>query len=74
MVTKYSDIISLREQKAAYNIENDQDRRIFALLKKFSEKELTEEEEEIIKFLYSQLEKDWRTPLEQMANQLYLEL
>jgi len=60
--------------ESAYSIENDQDRRIFALLKKFSEKELTEEEEEIIKFLYSQLEKDWRTPLEQMANQLYLEL
>ena len=57
--------------KTKYIFVNRQDRRIFSKLNKLSKKDLTKEEQKILKFLYSQLEDDWRTPLEKLIDKLF---
>jgi len=56
--------------KTPYVLPEPQDRRIFRKLQKFSKKKLSREEEKLIKLLYSQLEIDWRTPLEKFIDKL----
>ncbi|MBI4086162.1 MAG: hypothetical protein HY433_02905 [Candidatus Liptonbacteria bacterium] len=56
--------------KTPYVLSKPQDRRIFRKLKKLSGKKLSREEEKLIKLLYSQLETDWRTPLEKFIDKL----
>ncbi len=56
--------------KTPYQFENEQDKRIFDKLARFEGEKLTKKDEELIKFLYSQLEDDWRTPLEEFIDKL----
>ena len=56
--------------KTPYILDEAQDKRIFRKLGKFSKKRLDKTEESLIKFLYSQLEKDWQTPLEKFIDRL----
>ncbi len=62
------------EPKTLYILDKEQDQRIFAKLEQFKNKKLTPEHEELIKFLYTQLETDWRTPLEEYIDKLLKEL
>lgn len=62
------------EPKTPYIIDKEQDQRIFAKLEQFKNKKLTSEQEELIKFLYTQLETDWRTPLEELIDKLLKEI
>src|SRR3989344_4733749 len=54
--------------------EKEQDQHIFAKLEQFKNKKLIPEQEELIKLLYTQLETDWRTPLEEYIDKLLKEL
>lgn len=56
--------------KTFYRLDKEQDKAIFEKLSKFKEQKLTKKDEEIIKFLYSQLEDDWRTSLEKFIDKL----
>ena len=56
--------------KTQYVFDNPQDKRIFEKLSKFKDKKIARGNEELIKFLYSQLENDWRTPLEKFIDKL----
>jgi hypothetical protein len=56
--------------KTKYVLDNKQDRRIFEKLSKFNDKKISPQDEKLIKFLYSQLEDDWRTPLEEFIDNL----
>jgi len=56
--------------KTKYVFDNEQDKIIFEKLAKFDGKNISLEDEELIKFLYSQLEDDWRTPLEEFIDKL----
>jgi len=58
------------EPKTPYVLDKEQDRRIFRKLSQFKKRKLSKEEEELIKFLYTQLETDWRTPLEEFIDKL----
>lgn len=57
--------------KTKYVFDNEQDKRIFEKLAKFKDKKLTPKDEELVRFLYSQLEEDWRGPLEEFIDKLY---
>lgn len=58
------------DPKTPYILDKEQDKRIFAKLEQFKDKKLTPKQEELIKFLYTQLEDDWRTPLEEFVDEL----
>jgi len=61
------------KSKTPYRLENEQDKIIFDKLAKFEDKKLGAEDEELVKFLYSQLEDDWRAPLEKFVDKLFNE-
>jgi len=56
--------------KNTYVLTGLQDRRIFRKLQKLPKKKLFPKEEKLIALLYSQLENDWRTPLEKFIDKL----
>lgn len=58
------------EPNTPYVLDKEQDQSIFAKLDKLKGSRLTEKQEELIKLLYSQLETDWRTPLEEFVDKL----
>ena len=58
------------EPKTLYILDKEQDQHIFAKLEHFTNKKLIPEQEELIKLLYTQLETDWRTPLEEYIDKL----
>ena len=58
------------EPKTPYILDKEQDQRIFSKLAKLKERKLTKKEEELVKLLYTQLETDWRTPLEEFIDKL----
>src|SRR3989344_5787061 len=58
------------KRKSVYVFDNTQDKRIFKKLGKLSKRKLTKSEEKLVAFLYSQLERDWRTPLEKFVDKL----
>jgi len=58
------------EPKTLYILDKEQDQHIFAKLEQFKNKKLIPEQEELIKLLYTQLETDWRTPLEEYIDKL----
>lgn len=62
------------ESKTPYILDKEQDQRIFAKLEQFKDKKLTPEQEELVKFLYTQLETDWRTPLEEYIDKFLKEV
>lgn len=51
-------------------LDNAQDKRIFKKLARLAKCELGPEQERLIKFLYSQLEQNWRAPLEKFVGKL----
>jgi len=53
-----------------YLLPDEQDKRIFDKLGKLVQCELSQQEEVLVKLLYSQLEDDWRSPLESFVDQL----
>ena len=58
------------DPRTPFLLDKKQDQRIFAKLRQFQNQKLTNEEEYLVKFLYSQLETDWRTPLEEFIDDL----
>lgn len=56
--------------KTSYLFPKEQDKVIFDKLSKFEKCKLNAENEKLIKLLYSQLEDDWRTPLEEFTDEL----
>ena len=58
------------KQKNKYVFDNEQDRRIYNKLLYFKNKKLSKDETTLIKFLFSQLEKNWRDPLEKFIDKL----
>ena len=56
--------------KTPYVLDSAQDRRILGKLNKLGKKKIDREKEKILKLLYSQLETDWRTPLEKFIDKL----
>lgn len=54
--------------KTPYVLDKAQDKRIFRKLHKLAKKKTTDET--LLRLLYSQLEKDWRTPLEKFTDKL----
>ena len=58
------------EPKTPYLLPKQQDKTIFEKLTKFKDKKLSEDDEELIELFYSQLEDDWRTPLEKAIDKM----
>jgi hypothetical protein len=58
------------KNKTSYVFDNEQDKRIFNKLSEFRKAKIGKEQEKLISFLYSQLEKNWRDPLEKYIDQL----
>ena len=58
------------EPKTSYILDEGKDKRIFEKLSKFEKHTLSKKDEELIQILYSQLEDDWRTPLEEFIDKL----
>jgi len=56
--------------KTPYILDKAQDKRIMRKLNQLSKRKLSKNEEKLTKLLYSQLETDWRTPLEKFIDQL----
>ncbi|MDO8664804.1 MAG: hypothetical protein Q7K44_04665 [Candidatus Liptonbacteria bacterium] len=56
--------------KTPYILDKAQDRRIMRKLNMLSKIKFNKNDEKLIKLLYSQLETDWRTPLEKFIDQL----
>lgn len=56
--------------KTAYILKAKQDRRIFRKLQKLSKEKRDLKDEKLLVLLYSQLEDDWRTPLEKFIDGL----
>jgi len=56
--------------RTPYILDDPQNKRIFEKLGKFSEKKIDKDKEKLIKLLYSQLEDDWRMPLEKFIDRL----
>lgn len=56
--------------KTPYLFIKKQDKAIFRKLSEFEDKKLTKKDEELVKFLYSQLEKNWRDPLEKFIDKM----
>ena len=56
--------------KMQYILDKKQDQCIFAKLAQFQKQKLSKEKEKLVKFLYTQLETDWRTPLEKFIDKL----
>lgn len=54
--------------RTPYILDKEQDKRIYEKLAQFKDKKLTTEQEKLIIFLYTQLEDDWRTPLEEFID------
>jgi len=57
--------------KTKYVLDKEQDKMIFKKLARFEDKKLNKEDKELVKFLYSQLEDDWRTPLKKFIDKLF---
>ena len=58
------------DPKTPYLLPTPQDKLLFDKLAKFEGKNLSKEDKKLIEFLYSQLEQDWRTPLEKFNDEL----
>ena len=56
--------------KTKYVFPEAQDRRIFAKLKMLGRRKLNRDQQVILKLLFTQLEDDWRTPLEKFVDKL----
>jgi len=56
------------DPKTPYILDKKQDKRIIEKLNKLAEKGFSDEK--LLKFLYSQLETDWRTPLGEFIDEL----
>ncbi|OHA09858.1 MAG: hypothetical protein A3A44_02750 [Candidatus Sungbacteria bacterium RIFCSPLOWO2_01_FULL_60_25] len=56
--------------KTRYVFPEAQDRRIFAKLKLLGRRELNRDQQVILKLFFSQMEDDWRTPLEKFVDKL----
>jgi hypothetical protein len=56
--------------KSAYILSKAQDKRILRKLNKLVRKKSSKIDFKLLKFLYSQLETDWRTPLEKFVDGL----
>jgi hypothetical protein len=56
--------------KTPYVFDTVQDKRIFKKLARFKNRKLSSEQEKVIRFLYSQLETNWRKPLEKFIDDL----
>jgi hypothetical protein len=59
--------------KTPYTLDAKQEEIIFAKLALLEDKKLSPDDEQLIKFLYSQLEDDWQTPLENLVDELISE-
>jgi hypothetical protein len=58
------------EDKKKYLLLKDQDYEILEKIYKLEKKELSFEDKKMVKFLRTQLERDWRTPLVKFLDQL----
>jgi len=58
------------EPKTPYVLDKPKYRAIFNKLSEFSKSDLSKEDENLIKFLYSQLEKNWEDPLIEFIDEL----
>jgi hypothetical protein len=67
MKTKYK--ITTREKKK-YLLPTDRDLEILAKCKLLEKSDLTDNDRVFVKFIKTQLEEDWRTPLLKMLNKL----
>mgnify|MGYP001579780440 CR=1 FL=1 len=56
------------DPKTSYILDKEQDKRILEKLNKLAENSF--HDEKLLRFLYSQLETDWRTPLEDFIDDL----
>jgi hypothetical protein len=53
-----------------YPLPTDQDRRIFQKLSLFQGKQMTPADQSLVELFYSQLEENWRDPLESTIDQM----
>ncbi|MDP3883270.1 MAG: hypothetical protein Q8Q48_04415 [Candidatus Staskawiczbacteria bacterium] len=58
------------EPKTSYVLDKPQYKRIFDKLSKFVAKKLSKKDEEVVRFLYSQLEENWEDPLEKFIDKM----
>ena len=58
------------KQKTPYVLDKPEHKRIFDKLSKFKDENLEKQDENLVKFLYSQLEDDWASPLEKFIDEL----
>ncbi|OGM90105.1 hypothetical protein A2108_00475 [Candidatus Wolfebacteria bacterium GWA1_42_9] len=56
--------------KTPYILDKEQDKCIFKKLNKFKNRKLSKDKEKLVRFLYTQLERNWRTPLEKFIDRL----
>ena len=56
--------------KTPYVLDTAQDKRLFRKLERLSKQTRGKGRERLVRLLYSQLERDWRTPLEKFINSL----
>ena len=60
--------------QSSYLLNDEQDKRIYDKLGMFAKYDLDEKEEQLINFLYTQLEGDWQSPLEEFIDKLLKQL
>ena len=53
-----------------YILDTPQNKRMFRKLNKLAKKKLTKKDKELLRLLYSQLEKNWEGPLEKFIDTL----
>lgn len=60
------------KEKKKYLLPTDKDFEILAKFKQLEKLKLTKEDKFLVKFIKTQLEKDWRKPLLKVLNQLLI--
>ncbi len=62
--------IASDEERKKYLLKTEQDYEILDLIHKLESKNLSQEDKELISFIRTQLEDDWRTPIVEFLNKL----
>lgn len=62
--------IAMAEEKKKYVLKTDQDYEILDKIHQLEKQKLSAEDRELIKFIRTQLEDDWRTPIIKLLDKL----
>ena len=63
--------IASDEEKKKYVLKTEQDYEILDLIHKLEKENLSSEDKDLVMFIRTQLEDDWRTPIIELLNKLH---